>query len=54
MIGGSGRSTSVVAHGILYTEFMNELVELVMYVARHHNVLSIGETEGVYIACRCH
>ena len=43
-----------VAHGILYTEFMDELVELAMYVARHHNVLGIGETEGVYIACRCH
>lgn len=43
-----------VAHSVLYTELMHELVELAMYVARYQHALGIRETQCIYAICLLH
>ena len=38
-----------VAHSVLYTELMYELVELAMYVARYQHAFGIRETQCIYV-----
>ena len=43
-----------VAHSVLHTEFMDELIELAMYVTRDHYILGVGEAKCVYFTSVFH
>ena len=43
-----------IMHGILHAEFMDELIELAMYVTRDHYIFGVGEAKCVYFTSVFH